>query len=74
MKNFALTLALLSAAVLSPAATPSPAHAADTLPAPAALSPRTLPARCRLPPPRTLLPCRLPLSRPVLPRRKIRAA
>ena len=26
MKNFALTLALLSAAVLSPAATPSPAH------------------------------------------------
>ena len=39
MKNFALTLALLSAAVLSPAATPSPAHAADTLPAPAALSP-----------------------------------
>ena len=32
MKNFALTLALLSAAVLSPAATPSPAHAADTLP------------------------------------------
>ena len=35
MKNFALTLALLSAAVLSPAATPSPAHAADTLPAPA---------------------------------------
>ena len=58
MKNFALTLALLSAAVLSPAATPSPAHAADTLPIP----------------PRTLLPCRLPLSRPVLPRRKIRAA
>ena len=32
MKNFALTLALLSAAVLSPAATPSPAHAAGTLP------------------------------------------
>lgn len=48
MKNFALTLALLSAAVLSPAATPSPAHAAGTLPAPAALSPAhaadTLPA------------------------------
>ena len=39
MKNFALTLALLSAAVLSPAATPSPAHAAGTLQAPEAHSP-----------------------------------
>ena len=65
MKNFALTLALLSAAVLSPAATPSPAHAADTLPAPAALSPAHAAGT---------LPCRLPLSRPVLPRRKTRAA